>query len=173
MRGQEIDLGEHATLCSTLVRLSGRIGLDRTARDISNGAPGPAFAISRTVEYGHIDEHGNTVIDKTEEPDNIFNPKGTRHDCWPTSIRHIIIQYVSPKPQPEPSLTLPVSRTEASAPDVALTAKQARRAERRAARQRIEVQRPTPRPRRLASAVRRLSGLTLSATSISAPRRSR
>ena len=80
VRGQEIDLGEHATLCSTLVRLSGRIGLDRTARDISNGAPGPAFAISRTVEYGHIDEHGNTVIDKTEEPDNIFNPKGTRHD---------------------------------------------------------------------------------------------
>jgi hypothetical protein len=30
--GEEIDVGEHALLCSTLVRLSARIGINRTAQ---------------------------------------------------------------------------------------------------------------------------------------------
>jgi len=32
--GEAIDINEHALLCSTLVRLSTRIGINRTARDI-------------------------------------------------------------------------------------------------------------------------------------------
>jgi hypothetical protein len=33
--GQEIDIAQHALLCSTLTRLSQRIGLNRVAKDIS------------------------------------------------------------------------------------------------------------------------------------------
>ena len=33
-RGEQIDLQEHATLCSSLVRLAQRIGIDRRARTI-------------------------------------------------------------------------------------------------------------------------------------------
>jgi hypothetical protein len=33
--GEEIDIGEHALLCSSLVRLSSRIGIERRARDIT------------------------------------------------------------------------------------------------------------------------------------------
>lgn len=32
--GEEIDVGEHALLCSTMVRLSARIGINRTAREV-------------------------------------------------------------------------------------------------------------------------------------------
>jgi hypothetical protein len=32
--GEAIDINEHALLCSTLVRLAARIGIDRTAREI-------------------------------------------------------------------------------------------------------------------------------------------
>jgi len=32
--GEAIDIADHALLCSTLVRLSSRIGIDRTAREI-------------------------------------------------------------------------------------------------------------------------------------------
>ena len=34
-RGEEIDIAQHALLCSNLVRLSARIGIDRIAKDIS------------------------------------------------------------------------------------------------------------------------------------------
>jgi hypothetical protein len=33
--GEQIDIGEHATLSSTLVRLAQRIGIDRVARDVT------------------------------------------------------------------------------------------------------------------------------------------
>jgi hypothetical protein len=33
--GEAIDLQEHATLCSTLVRLAGRIGIDRRSKDVT------------------------------------------------------------------------------------------------------------------------------------------
>jgi hypothetical protein len=35
VNGEQIDVGEHATLCSTLVRLAGRIGIDRRARNVT------------------------------------------------------------------------------------------------------------------------------------------
>jgi hypothetical protein len=34
-RGEKINITEHALLCSTLTRLASRIGIDRTARDVS------------------------------------------------------------------------------------------------------------------------------------------
>jgi hypothetical protein len=33
--GEEIDVGQHALLCSTLTRLASRIGIDRVARDVT------------------------------------------------------------------------------------------------------------------------------------------
>jgi len=35
VRGEPIDLQEHATLCSSLVRLGQRIGINRVARDVT------------------------------------------------------------------------------------------------------------------------------------------
>jgi hypothetical protein len=35
VRGEQIDLQEHATLCSSLVRLGQRIGIDRRAKNIT------------------------------------------------------------------------------------------------------------------------------------------
>jgi hypothetical protein len=35
VRGEQIDITEHAVLCSTLVRIAQRIGINRIARDVS------------------------------------------------------------------------------------------------------------------------------------------
>jgi len=46
--GEEININEHATLCSVLVRLSTRIGINRTAREV---VPTLAeYLKSRTIE---------------------------------------------------------------------------------------------------------------------------
>jgi hypothetical protein len=38
-RGEEIDITEHALLCSTLVRVANRIGLDRRSKDVTQDDP--------------------------------------------------------------------------------------------------------------------------------------
>ena len=50
--GEQVDINEHATLSSTLVRLAQRIGIDRIPRDIS-----PTLSdIAAEIE---ADKHGN------------------------------------------------------------------------------------------------------------------
>jgi len=47
--GEQIDIGDHATLSSTLVRLAHRIGIDRVPRDVS---PADDFLLSSQVSHG-------------------------------------------------------------------------------------------------------------------------
>ena len=46
-RGENIDISEHALLCSTLTRLASRIGLDRIPKDVLNLDP---IAYARSFE---------------------------------------------------------------------------------------------------------------------------
>ena len=66
-RGEGIDLGEHALLVSSLVRLSGRLGIDRVAADITPAA----YQFTTSYHHGHIDENGETVIDGPAEDPNV------------------------------------------------------------------------------------------------------
>ena len=67
-RGIEIDISEHAQLCSTLVRIANHIGIDRVPRPINDDdAPGD-FGFTESVVYGHLDEHGKLVIDGDKDP---------------------------------------------------------------------------------------------------------
>jgi hypothetical protein len=50
--GETIDIQQHATLSSTLVRLAQRIGIDRIAKDIT-----PSLAdIAAEIEAGHVED---------------------------------------------------------------------------------------------------------------------
>jgi hypothetical protein len=59
--GEEINISEHCQLCSTLVRISQRIGIERTARDLLDESDDPAVALyhQRLREYTAADASEN------------------------------------------------------------------------------------------------------------------
>jgi hypothetical protein len=51
VNGEQIDIAEHATLSSTLVRLAQRIGIDRIARDVTPSLADYLRALPQTDEH--------------------------------------------------------------------------------------------------------------------------
>jgi hypothetical protein len=54
-RGEQVEIGAHSTLASTLVRIGQRIGIDRVPRDIGNGLGDMWRAELQQQRVGHVD----------------------------------------------------------------------------------------------------------------------
>lgn len=68
--GADIDIQEHATLCSALVRLGARIGIDRVSRDIS-----PTLS-DYLAEAHHAEAEDAAFVGEAEDEDTPATPVG-------------------------------------------------------------------------------------------------